>query len=431
MKPQNDLETIIASVEKLYPVSIEMGLVRVFRLLEKLDNPQKKLKNIVHVAGTNGKGSTLAFLASILRQHGKKVHVYTSPHLVSWAERFYLDIMPWADNNLWHKQDFTEAEKILTQAMQEVLLVNGDDPITLFEFLTCVAFYFFSKYPHDFILLETGLGGRLDATNVIDTPLLTAITSIALDHQEFLGHSLEKIAFEKAGIIKQNIPVVVSSCLNSSALSVLQKIADEKKSSFILANSYQDVPLSLEGRHQHHNAGIAMKIAQIVLKDDFDIDRAKVGLKSAFWPGRLQKMNYFTDSQKFVPLLLDGAHNEEGLESFIQYIKGKSKEDQKRILFFHAKKRKNMWPKIEELFSYFDCIYFMDFAIEGGPHWYFEEAQNSVNISFKDRMTKINSWKQFDETLLLYAVDFVCACGSLFLVGEILKRSFLNQKQSF
>lgn len=431
MKSESKLETIIESVEKLYQVSIEMGLDRVFALLEKLDNPHKKVKNVVHVAGTNGKGSTLAFLSSILREHGNRVHVYTSPHLVSWAERFHLDIYPWKDNQLWHQQNFTEAEKIIQKAMKEVLLVNETDPITLFEFLTCVAFYLFSKYPHDFILLETGLGGRLDATNVIDAPIMTAITSIALDHQDFLGDTVESIAFEKAGIIKQNVPVVVSSHLSDSVLSVLKKVANEKGAEIVLASACQEGELGLLGEHQFNNAGIAMQMARLILNDHFDLEKAKSGLRSAFWPGRLQNIEYYrSDSKQSYSLLLDGAHNEEGLESCIQYIKQTDTIDQKKFLFFHVKGRKNMWEKIEELFACFDHIYFMDFIMEGGPHWCFEDALDNVNAGIRNRMYKITSWEQFDQTVHACSADFLCACGSLFLVGEILKRSFWNHENS-
>lgn len=408
-------------------MSIELGLDRVSQLLDKLGNPQNKLNNVVHVAGTNGKGSTLSFLASILRQHDKTVHVYTSPHLVSWAERFYVDIPSWANNMLWEKQNFDEAEQILEQAIHHVLSINRNDPITVFELLTCAAFYLFSIHPHDYILLETGLGGRLDATNVVSSPVITAITSIALDHQEYLGYSVENIAYEKAGIIKSDVPVVVPNSLKSSVFSVIKKCADEKHAPVILSNPYSDYTLGLVGEHQCHNAGIAMELAQYILKDAFDLQKAQQGLQTTFWPGRLQTLEYFINSQDSVSLLLDGAHNEEGIQSFIDYLKGRHIRPKNSTLFFHVKNRKDMWFKIKELFACFDNIYIVDIEIEGGPHWEFEEVCSHMYRDVNQQIQKIDSWKQFNQVLNENRSDLYYACGSLFFVGELLKKSFAQK----
>ncbi len=406
-----------------------MGLGRVFHLLDKLGNPQNKLNNVVHVAGTNGKGSTLSFLASILRQHDKNVHVYTSPHLVSWAERFHVDMSPWARNMLWHHQNFDQAEQILEQAILYVLDINENDPITVFELLTCVAFYLFSIHPHDYVLLETGLGGRLDATNVIRSPIITAITSIALDHQEYLGGTVESIAYEKAGIIKSGVIVVVPNSLKPSVLSVIKKVAAEKHAPITLSNPYTDSNLGLVGEHQCHNAGIALQMAQSILNDSFDLQKAQKGLQTAFWPGRLQTFEYFINPEDSVLLLLDGAHNEEGIQSFINYLKNPHVRPKNSILFLHVKNRKNMWLQINELCACFDNIYIVDIEIDGGPHWDFDEVYSRMYCDVKQHLQKIDSWKQFDLVLKENRSGLTCACGSLFFVGDLLKRSFAQKNK--
>jgi folylpolyglutamate synthase/dihydrofolate synthase len=329
---------------------------------------------------------------------------------------------------LWHQQNFEEAEHILEQVIHHVLNVNENDPITVFEFLTCVAFYLFSIHSHDYVLVETGLGGRLDATNVIRSPVITAITSIALDHQEYLGNTVESIAYEKAGIIKHGVPVVVPHRLKPSVLSVLKKVADAQHAPFLLSHPYMGSDLGLVGDHQCHNAGIAMQMAQHILKDAFDLQKAQQGLQTVFWPGRLQTLEYFINSQDSVPLLLDGAHNEEGIQSCIDYIKNKPVPSKNSALFFHVKNRKQMWPQIEELLLCFDNIYIMDIDMAGGPHWDFDAVCSHMHSEVKQRMGKIDSWKQFNEILTTTNLDFRCACGSLFFVGELLKKSFSQKK---
>ena len=180
-------------LEKLtskYPKVIDLSLSRVKKLLAKLDNPHLKLPPIIHVAGTNGKGSTIAFLYNSLKYAGKKIHVYTSPHLIEVTERFIL-----SNKNISYDKLFS--------ALSYCEKVNEGENITQFELLTCIAFLLMSKTKADYALIETGLGGRLDATNVIENPILTIITSISIDHSDFLGNKLTSIAKEKAGIIKK------------------------------------------------------------------------------------------------------------------------------------------------------------------------------------------------------------------------------------
>src|SRR5262245_46600703 len=196
----NHIDNIVARLTALHPRRIDLSLDRVQRLLAVLSHPERKLPPVIHVAGTNGKGSTIAFLRAILEAAGKRVHAYTSPHLVRFNERFRI-------GRTGESRLATDEELIAT--MEECERANSGAEITVFEITTAVGLLLFARHPADVLLLEVGLGGRLDATNVIDNPLTTIITRISVDHTDFLGSSLDKIAAEKAGILKRGVPAVV------------------------------------------------------------------------------------------------------------------------------------------------------------------------------------------------------------------------------
>src|SRR6476661_7625973 len=189
-------ESIVARLTALHPKRIDLSLDRVRRLLAALDHPEKKLPPVIHVAGTNGKGSTIAFLRAILEAAGKRVHVYTSPHLVRFNERFRIG---------GRRESRLVSDEELSAAMEECERANAGAPITVFEITTAAGFLLFARHPADVMLLEVGLGGRLDATNVIDRPLVTVITPVSFDHAEHLGDTVGKIAMEKAGICKPHV----------------------------------------------------------------------------------------------------------------------------------------------------------------------------------------------------------------------------------
>ena len=261
------IDAMLARLLALHPKRIDLGLERMARILDALDHPERHLPPVIHVAGTNGKGSTIAFMRAILEAAGKRVHVYTSPNLVRINERF----------RIGHKDGgklVGDAE--LAAALAECEAKNGDAPITVFEIETAAAFLLFSRNPADVLLLEVGLGGRLDATNVIERPLASIITRLSLDHREFLGDTLEKIAAEKAGIIKRGVPAVVASQARE-ALAVIERQAARLKAPLHIAGEhwtateergrlvYQDgdglldLPApKLYGRHQFENAGAAI-----------------------------------------------------------------------------------------------------------------------------------------------------------------------------
>src|SRR5512139_1927801 len=319
-----DIESIVARLMALHPKRIDLSLDRVQRLLAALGHPEKKLPPVIHVAGTNGKGSTIAFLRAILEAAGLRVHVYTSPHLVRFNERFRLG---------GRGEGKLVSDEELSATLEECERVNAGAPITVFEITTAVGLKLFARHPADVLLMEVGLGGRLDATNVIDTPLASIITRISLDHMDFLGDSLEKIATEKAGILKRGVPVIIAA-QNRDVLSVIERQAARLAAPLKIAGEdwtateergrlvYQDEaglldlpPPKLYGRHQFENAGLA--IAALRAINQFGIPPAafEAGMTKADWPARLQRLSQGRLVELAPPgseLWLDGGHNSDG-----------------------------------------------------------------------------------------------------------------------
>jgi dihydrofolate synthase/folylpolyglutamate synthase len=318
------LADVIARVSALHPKHIDLSLERIYRLLERLDHPQRKLAPVIHVAGTNGKGSTVAYLRAILEAAGLSVHVYTSPYLVRINECFRLGK---AGGGVL----VDDAE--LRAALEHCERANDGAPLTLFEAKTAAAFCLFAKHPADIVLLETGLGGRLDATNVIDAPLASVVTPVGMDHTEFLGTTLREIAGEKAAIIKPNVPAIVAE-QPAAALEVIERQAQRMRAPLYVAGQqwhvavergrlvYQDerglmdlAAPKLFGRHQFYNAGLA--IAVLRAQQAFRIDGAafEAGIVNAEWPARMQRLasgvlpGMAPDGSE---LWLDGGHNADG-----------------------------------------------------------------------------------------------------------------------
>lgn len=317
------VEAALARLAELHPKLIDLGLDRGYRLLEKLGNPHHDLPPVIHLAGTNGKGSSLAFLRAIFEAAGQKTHGYTSPHLVRFHERIRVS------GSL-----ITDLE--LADLLEEVEAVNGDDPMTFFEITTAAAFLAFHRAEADVVLLETGLGGRADSTNVIAKPALTIITPIAKDHEHFLGTTLTEIAREKAGIMRKDVPCF-SAAQSPEAEAALIAHADAIGAPLYIAgrdftltsgadgndnavevsiNGAQVTlsDLGLKGPHQHDNAGL---ITAALMATFPDLDHAAMmrGVKQAEWPGRVQALDHgvLADAcPEGVSLWLDGAHNAHG-----------------------------------------------------------------------------------------------------------------------
>jgi dihydrofolate synthase/folylpolyglutamate synthase len=317
------VDSILARLLALHPKRIDLTLGRVQRILDRLGHPQRRVPPVIHVAGTNGKGSTIAFLRAMLEAAGKSVHVYTSPNLVRINERFRLG-QPGGGVLV------SDAE--LADALAECERANDTAPITIFEIETAAAFVLFARHPADMLLLEVGLGGRLDATNVIERPLASVVMPVSMDHIEFLGDTLEKIAAEKAGIFRPGVPAVVAP-QSGAAAAVLERHAEKARAPLHVAGQhwhanvengrlvYQDEqglldlpPPKLFGRHQFDNAGTAiaaLRAAQIRLP----VTAIEQGLTRAEWPARLQRLT----TGKLVALApvgaelwLDGGHNADG-----------------------------------------------------------------------------------------------------------------------
>src|SRR6266700_2850210 len=211
----SSVDSIVARLLTLHPKRIDLSLERMWRLLGALSHPERQLPPVIHVAGTNGKGSTVAFMRAMLEAVGRRVHVYTSPHLVRFNERFRLGHAGGGE---------LVSDEALADALSECEVANGSAPITVFEIETAAAFLLFTRHPADVLLLEVGLGGRLDATNVIDRPLATVITPVSLDHADLLGDTIVKIAAEKAGILKRGVPAILAA-QQREALGVIERQA--------------------------------------------------------------------------------------------------------------------------------------------------------------------------------------------------------------
>lgn len=314
-------DIILERLSALHPRLIDLSLDRVHALLARLGHPERHLPPVVHVAGTNGKGSTLAYLRAMLEAAGHTAHVYTSPHLVRFHERVRL-ASPGGGSAL-----VGEAE--LVEALEECERVNGGEPITIFEITTVAAFLIFSRHSADFLLLETGLGGRLDATNVIDRPAATAITPISMDHASYLGDTIEKIAFEKAGILKAGVTNVlaaqtpeVSRVIENRAfelgvpllVSGQDWMASEERGRLVYQDEHglMDLPLPrLAGRHQLENAGAAIALLRL-LTGRSDEPAVSAGLNSVEWPARLEPLRAGPVVEAAPPgteIWLDGGHN--------------------------------------------------------------------------------------------------------------------------
>ena len=317
------LGAIHARLLALHPKRIDLSLSRIERLLAALDHPERRLPPLIHVAGTNGKGSTIAFMRAILEAAGARVHVYTSPNLVRLNERFR--IAQAGGGRL-------VADDELAAVLAECEAGNGSAPITVFEMETAAAFLLFSRHAADVALLEVGLGGRLDATNVIDKPLASVITRLSLDHRDFLGDTLPAIAAEKSGILKSGVPAVITS-QPRDALAVIERQAARAKAPLFIAgeewtateergrlvyqdgNGLLDLPAPrLYGRHQFENAGAAIAALRAAgLK--LPASAFEAGMIRVDWPARMQRLSQGRLAAELPPeseLWLDGGHNADG-----------------------------------------------------------------------------------------------------------------------
>lgn len=313
-------DAILDRLMSLHPKVIDLSLDRMHRLLAALDHPERRIPPVIHVAGTNGKGSTQAMIRAGLEAGGARVHAYTSPHLARFHERIRL-------------AGTLIAESDLAATLEDCEAANAGQPITFFEITTAAAFLAFSRTPADYTLLEVGLGGRLDATNVVDDPLLTVITPVSIDHTQYLGDTLPLIAAEKAGIIKRGVPVIVGP-QEEPALRVIEARAsgltaplsahgqhwmiapDRDGMVYQDDHGLWDLPLpTLIGPHQVQNAGTALAALRHLGATDA---QARAAVTQAEWPARMQRLKHGPLVERAGPqaeLWLDGGHNPAGGEA--------------------------------------------------------------------------------------------------------------------
>ncbi len=421
-------DAILNRLLSLHPKIIDLSLERVERILARLGNPQEQLPPVIHVAGTNGKGSTVAYIKSILEQAGLKVHCYTSPHLVNFHERIYV-------------AGETIAEEKLSALLEECEAANGEAPITFFEITTAAAFLAFSRTPSDYLILEVGLGGRLDATNVIPKPVLSVITTVDYDHQQYLGNTLTAIAHEKAGILKSGVPAIVG-IQPDEARAEIERVAEKIGAPVFIANQdwqsfeqhgrlvFQDenglLDLSLphlKGRHQVDNAGNA--IAAIRLLDDPRVFESHIeqGLRSVVWPARMQKLGpgILTNLiPKDAELWLDGGHNPAAGRVIARAFSDiNDRFSRPLVLIWGMLNTKDAGSFIEPFAGLAQRV--VTIAIPGEPNAVpadqLAEIARGRNLSAE---TATSLTKALGQALLTTPAPRILICGSLYLAGHVL-----------
>ncbi len=367
-----------------------LDLKAISRLMGKLGNPHKGLK-VIHVAGTNGKGSTCAIIASMIRQAGKKTGMYTSPHLIRINERIKIDGEDIPD------RDFTEYYRKVRKHYKDE---------TFFEFMTAMAFLYFFEKKVDYAVIEVGLGGRLDATNII-TPLISIITNIGLEHERYLGYDTKKIAYEKAGIIKEGVPVVTGAA--GEALDAIRSIAAGKGSRLhLVEKDGKDLRINLHGAFQKHNALIALKAAEIA---GIDEKAAKAGLLKVEWPGRFE---FISEN-----ILVDCAHNLDAvkvLKKELERIRGRYS---RVVVVIGILDDKNYKAMLKELETVADMFILTEPKIERATK--VEVLLKAVNKE-KRAIKGVRQAVSYAEEIA-GKDDLILITGSIYTVGEAMGRT--------
>ena len=385
-------------------------LEQVRAFLEELGNPDEELQ-IIHVAGTNGKGSVCADLTAVLREAGYHTGTFVSPHLVDVKERFLLDGVPAAE-------DIFERSFQKVYSVVQVMTGRGYCHPTFFEFVFLMAMVIFQEQKPDYVILETGLGGRLDTTNVIRRPLGCVITSISLEHTQYLGNSIEKIASEKAGIIKKKIPVVYDDNQPEASAVICQRA--EEMSSAAYGVSREDVCrlADFAAPYQAMNAALAVKLLQVLEIPGVDEQVIRRGLSSVCWKGRMQKIG--------PGIWLDGAHNPGGIQAFIEAVQKLSETDGQRKqgsiqLLFAAVSDKDYGQMIEMLCRGLpiDRVTVVHLNSDRGL-----ETAVLAELFHKNGCSQVETYENVREALdaaLRHKgeQDMLFAVGSLYLIGEI------------
>ena len=426
--------TLLERLKALHPQSIDLSLGRIERLLAGLGHPERKLPPVIHVAGTNGKGSLIAFVRAIAEALGKRVHVYTSPHLVNFHERVVLAGPHGA-------APITEDR--LVECLARAEAANAGELITLFEITTAAAFLAFAETPADLLLLETGLGGRLDATNVVEKPIATSITPISIDHVSFLGHTLTAIAGEKAGILKPGVPCIVGR-QGAEALKVIEARAEEigvpphvfgrdfdvyeqhRRLIFQTASRLLDLPLPrLNGRHQIDNAGAAIATASVAFGDALTIQALEQGLTHAEWPARLERLGHGALYQYVgdgTEIWLDGGHNAAGGQAIAHALAEFEERVPRAVhLIWGMMETKDAHAFIAPFKGLVERVYTVPIPEEANAFSAEALAEIAASEGFDGTPTSGVALALMQSRAALGRPGRVLICGSLYLAGHVLK----------
>ncbi len=417
-------DVILDRMMALHPKVIDLTLDRMWRLLAALGHPERDLPPVIHIAGTNGKGSTQAMIRAGLEAAGKTVHAYTSPHLARFHERIRL-----AGELI--------AEDALTAVLDECYAANGGENITYFEITTAAALLAFARTPADYTLLEVGLGGRLDATNVVGTPALTMITPVSIDHQQFLGDTLGEIAGEKAGIIKRGVPCVVGP-QEDAGLDVIETVA-ARNGAPLLAHGqhwhvsveagrlvYQDetglldLPLpNLPGAHQVQNAGAALAALRHLGVDEAACEAA---VTKAYWPARMQRLKAgpLVEAAGTAELWLDGGHNPAAGEALAAVLSGLPKRP--THLICGMLNTKDISGYLRPLAAQATSLHAVSIPGEANTL----PAKATADAARRVGMAAVEAESVADALAALTATDphaRILICGSLYLAGNVLREN--------
>lgn len=415
------ISAIDSLLEPFQYFGVHLGLERIKRLLANLDNPQDRVP-IIHVGGTNGKGSVCAYLSSILTEAGYKVGRYTSPHLIDWTERICIDRQPIAPETLVQ----------ILQQIQKAIDPNQESP-TQFEVITAAAWLYFAQSEVDIAVIEVGLGGRLDATNVIDRPLVSVITSISKEHWQRLGPTVADIAREKAGILKQNCPAVIGKLPPEAEAVFTSKVRELNcptvwvKDAEVIDNrslwaKYQDIeyPLSLLGEVQLTNSALAIATCQILQQQGWDISTTamQTGMKKTSWLGRLQWTKW-----KNLSLLVDGAHNTAAAIALRNYVDTQTRSLIWVMGILSTKDHEDIFKALLRPHDELHLVPVPDRST-AEPDRLAKLAQQvcpqlSLCKTYLDVFTALDTVAQERQN----SESLVVLCGSLYLVGYFLKTS--------
>ncbi|MCA3488815.1 MAG: bifunctional folylpolyglutamate synthase/dihydrofolate synthase [Rhodobacter sp.] len=408
----------------LHPKVIDLTLDRVHRLLSALDHPERRIPPVIHIAGTNGKGSTLAMIRAGLEAAGQPVHAYTSPHLARFHERIRL-------------AGTLISEPALAALLDECVTANGSDPITFFEITTCAAFLAFARTPADWTLLEVGLGGRLDATNVIAAPRLTVITPVSLDHQQYLGETVAEIAGEKAGILKRRVPCIVGP-QTEYGLAVIEARAarlgvpllahgqhwdigeDRGRMIYQDESGLVDLPLpNLPGPHQIQNAGAAIAALRHL---GFDAAVCEAAVTQAVWPARMQRLRQgpLVAAAPRAELWLDGGHNPAGGEALAATLARMPKRP--THLICGMLNTKDIGGYLRPLARHADSLTAV--SIPGEKNTLpAEETQAAARAAGLSATTASSVQDAVDRVAGADPQARILICGSLYLAGQVLREN--------